>query len=127
MPTFARIIGLADERLIVKPDAGFGGGRSVTGKPLWYHDADKRLDAVVLGSPGGLLYTQLDPVRGENNWRPAVRSRVDPQTGQLKARTVLETLKHERPKFGPLLTMGERRFAAFFGRGEQDPTATSSN
>ncbi len=119
MPNVRRIVGLAGERLIVEQDAGFVALEPSTGKPLWYHDAEKRMDMAVLGSPGGLVYAQLDPVRGENNWRPALVW-VDPATGKIHARTVLESLKHERPKFGPLLTMGERRFA-FFGRGEQDP------
>ena len=96
-----------------------------TGKSRWFHDVEKRLDgekrldAVVCGSPGGLVYTQAEPIRGENNWRPTLVW-VDPATGQTKARTTLEQLKHERPKFGPLFAAGERRFA-FFGRGEQDP------
>ena len=120
LPNVRRIIGLAGDRLIVETDAGFVALDTQSGKPLWYHDADKRLDAVVCGNPGGLMYTIAEPVKGENNWRPTLVW-IDPATGQAKSQTTLETLKHERPKFGPLLTVGDRRFA-FFGRGEQDAT-----
>ncbi len=120
LPNVRRMLGLIGDRLIVETDAGFTALDTASGKPLWYHDADKRLDAVLCGDPGGLMYTQAEQVRGENNWRPTLVW-LDPATGLAKSRTSLEMLKHERPKFGPLLAVGERRFA-FFGRGDQDPT-----
>ncbi len=120
LPTVRRMIGVIGDRLIVETDPGFVALDMQSGKPLWYHDADKRLDAVLCRPAGDLMYTQAEPVRGENNLRPALVW-IDPATGRTKARTALEALKHERPKFGPLLTVGDRRWA-FFGRGEQDAT-----
>ncbi len=120
LPTVRRIIALVDERLIVETDAGFTALDGQTGKPLWYLDAEKRLDAVLCGQPGGLLFAQAEHVRGEANWCPTLVW-VDLATGVAKSQTTLASLKHDRPKFGPLLVIGDRRFA-FFGRGEPDPT-----
>jgi outer membrane protein assembly factor BamB len=125
LPGVRRIVGLVGQRLIAETDAGFTALDAASGKPLWQHDVektqdvDKRLDAVLCGGSGGLLYTKLEPVPNENNARPALVW-VDLEDGRATSKTLLETLKHEKPKFGPLIVQGERLFA-FFGRGEQDP------
>jgi outer membrane protein assembly factor BamB len=121
LPAVRRVVGHAENLLLVETDAGFTALDAGSGKPLWQHEANPRLDAVLLGGAGGLLYAKSAPVPGEKAWR-AVLVWVDLATGRTRSQAPLESLKHEHhdwPKLGPLWMSGERRFA-FFGRGDQD-------
>jgi hypothetical protein len=117
--TVRRLIDVVGERLIVQTDEGLLALDTSSGKTLWQYDERNMLDAILCGGDGGILIARREQVKGEINWRP-VLVWLKPETGEETARTVLETLKHERPKFGPLIVGGGKLWG-FFGRNEQDP------
>ena len=73
IPTLRRIVGLADDRLIVETDEGFESLDLADGRSDWFHDAAKRLDGVLCGGTGGLLYVRADAGCGSKQYPAGAR------------------------------------------------------
>ncbi len=109
VPAILKVIGLVDQRLIIRTEDGFVALNPADGRQLWASVAENVLCADLCGGPGGLLYVSGERIEN-NQFRPTFVW-LDLATGIEKARTPLDALKHQGPRFGPMVTAGNRLFA----------------
>jgi outer membrane protein assembly factor BamB len=120
LPGAQRLLGLADQRLIVQTDRGLLTLAAATGDSQWLHPVEDFLDAC-LCDDAMVLYARRQPAEdAPGKFRPQLVW-LDAATGQPLAQTLLRGIEHEKPFLGPLVMSGDRLWA-FFGRGDQDPT-----
>jgi outer membrane protein assembly factor BamB len=114
-----RMVGLADDKLVVQTTDGFLGLDSSKGTFAWHHDADDVLEGVALGSDGRLFYGRRGPlapkpVGAELFW-------LDAANGQPVAKSSIAGWQPEQPAFGPLV--GEKdRWHVLAGGSKRPPT-----
>jgi hypothetical protein len=106
-------------RLLVRVRDGLIALNLASGDVLWRAGIERMLDGQIIADKGPLLLAAREQVRGENNWRP-VLVWLDPEKGKEIGRYAIDSLKHEKPKLGPLL-MHDGKLWALFGRGDQEP------
>jgi outer membrane protein assembly factor BamB len=119
-PGLMRMLGVADNRLIVQTQSGLVALAADKGNPLWFHDVGDLLEGQLCGGPGKLLYTRREKVPGNDNLLRPVLVWLDPADGHERATFPLDSLRHDHPMFGPFLTSGEKLFA-FAAGGENEP------
>lgn len=118
VPKIERLLGLVEGRLIARIEGGLEAYDAQTGDWLWRHEAEDMLCAARVGDSGNLLYAER--VEFDNNRAYPSLVWLDPRSGEVVARRVLEELEHKDPQFGPLARAGDQWWG-FFGRGWQDP------
>jgi outer membrane protein assembly factor BamB len=120
LPDVQRLLGLADDRLIIEAGEGFLALAAESGETLWRREAGPRLEGRFLGGPGGLCYVrQTTGERDDTAPRPELVW-LDPQTGDETASFLLNDFKRADLRFGPVIAHKERLWA-FVGAGPHDP------
>ncbi len=114
-----RLVGIAENVVVVQTEQGFRGLDKANGKTLWTYDAENLLVAQLCSAKGGILFGQRQPVGGTTTLRPRLVW-LDVKSGNATAYTELSGLDDVDPRLGPLVAH-EDRLWTFFGRGHDDP------
>lgn len=120
LPELSSLAGRVGSRLIVETTDGLLALGADTGKVVWRHDAEDRLDTRVCGGPDAVCYVRLEPTDRSNPNRPRrpVLVWIDPQTGRTAAESTLEVSIKDNLRLGPLIVHGERQWA-LIGQGDR--------
>ncbi len=128
LPAPRRMLGFAGDRLLLQSETGLMARSSADGKTLWQHPIPTSpapgpplaglLDAIWLPTKSMLLAAKKAPAGDDKNFVPTLVW-IDPATGHEAFLAPLASLKHERPRFGPLALV-EGRLFALSGHGEQE-------
>jgi outer membrane protein assembly factor BamB len=104
-----RLVGLAEDRLVVETAEGLSAFDAASGKPLWTHEAPHAIESRILAGPRAIEYLQTaPPLRGE---APQLAlTRIDLDNGQVRRRTLLKGPAEKEPLWGPLVTAGGRQW-----------------
>jgi outer membrane protein assembly factor BamB/tetratricopeptide (TPR) repeat protein len=120
IPDLESVVGVLDNRVIVRTEAAFIAFDVESGAKLWRHARPPVFDAALLGGEGGFVYVAREPMkdRGDRFFPRLVW--LDPATGQPTASFAFTPLEDNEPHFGPLVRWQDRLFT-FWGRGNAQP------
>jgi outer membrane protein assembly factor BamB len=122
LPGVQRILGIADQRVLVQTDEGVIAIEAATGRRLWSHANTGLLEGSLCGSDG-VLYARRAPLADRPNaFRPALVW-LEAATGRAKAEVPLDGLDHEEPRLGPMLVRNGRIWT-WYGCGFSEATRT---
>jgi outer membrane protein assembly factor BamB len=120
IPDLVGIIGLSDDKLLVRTETDIRALDKTTGKLLWRRDlAD--LHSFPLLSGKTVIVAQREPVPMQNNQLQTRLLWLDTASGNTIATTVLSNLNDPDPRLGPLVQYKDRLWT-FFGKGQHEPT-----
>ncbi len=120
IPDIESLIGVQENRAIVRTENAFLAFDVETGERLWSHSRPAVFDAALLGGEGGFVYVEKSVVKDHDDRFFPTLVWLDPATGQAQASFALPALEDPQPHFGPLVRWNERMFA-FWGRGNEQP------
>ena len=120
IPDLVGIIGLAEDKLLLRTETDIRALDKSTGKLLWRRDlAD--LHSFPLLSGKTVLAAQREPVPMQNNQIQTRLSWLDTASGNTVATTVLPNLNDPDPRLGPIVQYKDRLWT-FFGKGQHEPS-----
>jgi outer membrane protein assembly factor BamB len=113
LPGITRLVGLADDRLIVQVDSEFIGLDARDGTTVWQYQPEGINQALLCGGPGGFAFVDRSPL-DFGRWRFDLVW-LDPQTGSVVARQFLSEIYRRgrvavTPQCGPFFRVGEQMF-----------------
>jgi outer membrane protein assembly factor BamB len=113
LPGITRLVGRADDRLIVQLNAKYIGLETKDGSTVWQHEPASLNQALLCGGPGGFAFVDYSSV-DVGTWRLDLVW-LDPQSGDVVARHFLSEIYRRgrvltAPQCGPFLRVGERTF-----------------
>ncbi len=119
VPDLVGIVGIAEDKLLVRSETDIRALDKITGKLLWRRDlADQH--SFALSTDKTLLVAQREPVPMQNNQLQTRLSWLDAATGNSVATTVLPNLNDPDPRLGPFVQYKDRLWT-FFGKGQHEP------
>ncbi|MFN0018149.1 MAG: PQQ-binding-like beta-propeller repeat protein [Pirellulaceae bacterium] len=120
IPDIVGIIGIAEDKLLVRTETDVRALDKATGKFLWRRElSDPHSFALCSGK--SLLIAQREPVPIQNNLIQNRLTWLETASGDSVATTVLPNLNDPDPRLGPLVQYKDRIWT-FFGKGQTDPT-----
>jgi hypothetical protein len=120
IPDVVSILGIAEDKLLVRTETDIRGLDKSTGKLLWRRQLTE-LHSFAICSGNRLLIAQREPVPMQNNLIQTRLIWLDAASGNPVATTVLPNLNDPDPRLGPLVQYKDRIWT-FFGKGQTDPT-----
>jgi hypothetical protein len=119
IPDIVNVIGVSEDKLLVRTETDIRALEKMTGKLLWKRElADLHSFALLSGKT--LIVAQREPVPMQNNQIQNRLSWLDTATGTITATTVLPNLNDPDPRLGPLVQYKDRLWT-FFGKGQHEP------
>lgn len=103
------ILGCTQRRLVASTLTGLLALDAGSGKTLWSHDTEDRLDVQRCGDDGSILYARLHE-QDEPKRKQPVLVWVDPDTGRTTAEAALDFELKKEAAFGPLVVYGGRQW-----------------
>ena len=119
IPDIVAILGIAEDKLLVRTETDVRALDKATGKLLWRRDLAE-LHSFAVCSGNRLLVAQREPVPMQTN---VIQNRLtwfDTASGNAVATAVLPNLNDADPRLGPLVQYKDRIWT-FFGKGQADP------
>jgi outer membrane protein assembly factor BamB len=108
-----RLVGQAEDRLIVQVDSTFAGMDAQDGTVVWEHEPEGLNQALLCGGPGGFAFVDRSAI-DFGTWRLDLVW-LEPQTGDVAARQFLSEIYRRgrvatTPQCGPFVQAGHRMF-----------------
>ena len=108
LPRIDRAVGVVDGRLIVRADRELVAVDVSDGSVAWRHAMPQVCEAVLCGTPGGVLYVKAEELPDANAPRRAVLVWLDAKSGKVTAESPVEGQSQAKPLFGQLVAQGDR-------------------
>ena len=119
IPDLIGIVGIAEDKLLIRTETDICSLDKTSGKLLWLRDLSD-LHSFALCGGKTLLVAQREPVPMQNNLIQTRLSWLETAGGNIVATTVLPGLNDPDPRLGPLVQYKDKIWT-FFGKGQHEP------
>lgn len=121
LPEVQRIVGIAENLVVVETANGFQAVRADTGRRVWFFPATSVMHAAACTTDGRLFFSQRTPESTDSRIFETHLVWLELATGAKLASSELIGATNESPRLGQLTAFGDRLWG-FYGQGHDDAT-----